>query len=126
MKRLIAVPIMTVVLIAVIASGLICIKHYSKQTDSFLQKAQTCAENDDMKSAKTLCEYAENEWVKGEKYMRLFVNSNDLSDIGLGLSELAPLAESESKEEFLSHINVVRVQLIHLSKAEAMFAGFSS
>lgn len=126
MKRLIAVPIMTAVLIAIIACGLVCIKHYSKQVDSFLQKAQTCAENDDMKSAKALCGYAENEWVKGEKIMRLFVNANDLSDIGLTLTTLPHYAADDSKEEFLAQMSIVRVQLIHLSKSEAMFAQFTS
>lgn len=126
MKRLIAVPLMTAVIIVIIASGLICIKHYSGQVDEFLQKAQTCAENDDMKSAKELCKYAESEWVKGEKWMRLFVNSNDLSDIGLTLTTLPHYAQEDSKEEFLAQMSIVRVQLIHLSKSEAMFAQSAS
>ena len=83
MKRLWAALAMAVVIAAIIISGLFFIKKYSKEVNITLKTAAAAAQSGDMRSAAKLCEIAEDEWVKAEKVLRIFVNANELSDIGL-------------------------------------------
>lgn len=119
MKRLWAALAMAVVIAAIIISGLFFIKKYSKEVNISLKTAAAAAQSGDMRSAAKLCEIAEDEWVKAEKVLRIFVNANELSDIGLTITALPEFAANDEKGELLAGIKTAQIQLIHLSNTEA-------
>lgn len=119
MKRLWAALAMAVVIAAIIICGLFFIKKYSAEVNATLKFAAAAANADDMQTAAKLCERAEDEWVNAEKVLRIFVNANELSDIGLTVTALSEYAKNDEKAELLVGIKTAQIQLIHLSNTEA-------
>ncbi|MGN0114503.1 MAG: DUF4363 family protein [Acutalibacteraceae bacterium] len=119
MKRLWAALIMAIVIAAIIICGLFFIKKYSKEVNDTLKYAAEAANADDMQTAAMLCENAEDKWVNAEKVLRIFVNANELSEIGLTITTLPEYAKNDEKAELLAGIKTAQVQLIHLSNTEA-------
>ena len=119
MKRLWAALIMAVIIAAIIFCGLFFIKKYSKELNDTLKYAAAAANADDMQTAARLCENAEDKWVSAEKVLRIFVNANELSDIGLTITTLPEYAKCDEKAELLAGIKTAQIQLIHLSNTEA-------
>lgn len=119
MKRLWAALAMAVVIAATIISGLLFVKKYSKEVNDSLKIAAAAANAGNMQTAAKLCSKAEDEWVNAEKVLRIFVNANELSNIGLTITALPEYAKNDEKAELLAGIKTAQTQLIHLSNTEA-------
>lgn len=120
MKRLWAAAAMALIIAAIIISGVTYINKYTRSVDNMLSEAYRSADSGDFKKAAALCRSAEKEWVRAERTLRWFVNTGELSEIGLSVASLAPYADKAEAAELLSQINITRVRLIHMSKMEAM------
>lgn len=119
MKRLWAALAMAAVIAAIIISGLFFIKKYSADVSNTLKSAAEAVKSDDMQTALSLLNSAEEKWVKAEKILRIYVNANELSDIGLTVAALPEYAKNNAKAELFAGIKTAQVQLIHLSNTEA-------
>ena len=125
MKRAWLSLVMIGIIAIIITTGTRCIKHYSSVIDTHLNNARMYAEKSDMINAQKECINAENEWKKAEKVLRLFVNANDVSNIGLTITTLAHFAKADEEGELLAQISSAKVQLIHLQNVESISNGVS-
>lgn len=122
MKRLWFAAILTILIIAITATGIVCLKKYSKSVDDELNLALAAVNIGDMKTALRYCKSTENEWVKAEKVLKWFINANDVGQIGVNIAMLPPLAKNDEPAELASQIMAIKVQLMHISHMESVYS----
>lgn len=122
MKRLWFAAILTILIIAITATGVVSLKKYSKSVDDELNLALAAVNIGDMKTALRYCKSTENEWVKAEKVLKWFINANDVGQIGVNIAMLPPLAKNDEPAELASQIMAIKVQLMHISHMESVYS----
>ena len=122
MKRLWFAAILTILIIAITATGVVSLKKYSKSVDDELNLALAAVNIGDMNTALRYCKSTENEWVKAEKVLKWFINANDVGQIGVNIAMLPPLAKNDEPAELASQIMAIKVQLMHISHMESLYS----
>ena len=124
MKRFFVVLVLTAVVIGV------CFVQYkflneccSKMLSSLDLLEQTC-NDEDFENAQKLAQDIEKTWVSYEKRLSYFLDNTELSNVGEYLGGISDLATSETKEDILNQIAVIRIQFIHIKTANSV--GFES
>ncbi len=120
MKRFFVVIVLTAVVIGV------CFVQYkflndccSKMLSSLDLLEQTC-NDEDFEKAKKLARNMEETWVTYEKRLSYFLDNTDLSSAGEYIGGISDLATSETKEDILNQIAVIRIQFIHIKTANSV------
>lgn len=118
MKRLIVSLVIIVVL-----GGFCYLGNYltQKTYDKVLKTVENSEEymqKDEEALAKSDAKRAEEQWVKSEKYLAIFINHDLIDEVGLKLSQLEPFATRDTKEEFFAAVKSVKTALIHMRNGQ--------
>lgn len=118
MKRLYFALAVAIVMAGIILTGTFTVKNAYYEMNTIFRRIEVKAENEEFDKALVLCEEAEKKWVKYEKELSIFVNHEEVCNIGVSLSAMKPLIEYKEKAEFFSEINKARTSLTHLASLE--------
>lgn len=118
MKRLYFAFGIALILAGIILSGTFTVKNAYYEMNSLLDEIEFEAENENYINALKIFEEAEEKWIEFEKQLSVFVNHEEVCNIGVSLSALKPLIKYGEKAELLSEINQARVSLTHLASLE--------
>lgn len=118
MKRMLFGVAILLVIGLIVGLGSFTVYKTDKKMNAIFEKIESHANNNQIKATIRLCDMAEKEWIKNEKTLSLFVNHQEVCDIGVSISALAPLIKHNEKAEFFSELNKAKTQLTHLSNME--------
>ncbi len=116
MTRLITAGILLAFIIGCCAISSVTITSYANNLTELLDDAESVANNGDMEGARALAQKAEAAYTNSEGIMFLFVYHSLVEDLGEELATLPNLATSETKDDFLSQLDLVRVIVTHLRR----------
>ena len=114
MKRLFVSAICALALALICICGKEVVKSKTQKIEKGIKEIQASAVEGDIKKAKRLSRKLERDFVKDEKVLSLFVNSDTLSDLGMALSRVEPLLKGGASPEFYSELSCLKVQIIHI------------
>ena len=117
MKRLIAVSILFLVIAAVCITGIVVINHTYKETSSRLENAAQEFQQGNYEKAAELAAELENEWIKSERILSLFVDHSSIDEIGISIARLEPAARNQN-DIFLEECKLAKIQLLHIREDE--------
>lgn len=83
-----------------------------------IEASEKYMQNEQETLAKSAALKAEELWVKREKYLAVFINHQLIDEVGLKLSQLEPLATSDTKEEFFASVKSAKTALIHMRNGQ--------
>ena len=89
----------------------------TENTKSYLTTIKISVENGEKEKAEKKAEELENRWKDYEDKLSFFVASDDINQIGLEISTLAPLIKNESPE-FISQLRKIEVMLKHINSED--------
>lgn len=120
MKRFFVVIVLTAVVIGV------CFVQYkflndccSKMLSSLDLLEQTC-NDENFEKAEKLARDMEDTWITYEKILSYFLENTELSAAGEHIGGISDLATSETKEDMLNQIAVIRIQFIHIKTSNSV------
>ncbi len=114
MKRLIVSALCAIALALICFCGKSVVKTKTEKIENGIKDIKISARDGDIKKAKRLSRKLERDFVKDEKLLALFVNSDTLSDLGVAISKIAPLLKGGATPEFYSELSSLQVQIIHI------------
>ncbi len=118
MNRLITVAVLMTIVVAICIVGYCVVSGLGDSVGPLLEQADYAASTGDIEAARELSCKAEEEFVKREKWVSIFIYHELVEELGVQLSALPDFAEEESQEEFLSAINSAIVMLGHVVSDE--------
>lgn len=118
MKRLYFALGVAIIMAGIIVTGTFTVKNAYTEMNTLFDEMETEAENENYSKALQICERAEKKWIEYEKQLSVFVNHEEVCNIGVSLSAIKPLIKHGEKAELLSEINQARVSLTHLASLE--------
>lgn len=118
MRRLTTALVLILLLGGICVTGIWTVNHHYEKIDRLLDQAVDCYEQGDMERAAALAVDIENQWVKSERYLSLFVNHDTVDEVGVSISKLEPLALSGDKADYLAACKNAHLQLLHIRENE--------
>ena len=118
MKRLWVALGLAVFILAIYVTGILTLNSYKKDALSALESAQKSAENGNLADAEKYAQKAEKIWIDAENILSIFVNHNDLSEVGLSVAKLEPLIKAKEVGNFSAECRRSIVALIHIYNSE--------
>ena len=119
MKRLPTSLIIFILTIGVCIFGLIYAKSMKNKFSETLQIAYDNAQNGQIQEAEDNVKEFKKDWEKNEKYLALFIDKGDLSEIEFSSRIILEYIKSEELPEFYAELKRVMALLDHLWEAEA-------
>lgn len=123
MKRLIVSLILFAAVIAICFLGVRYVRASYEKINSELIRSEQCAKREDFKGAKEAAVLAEEIYTKREQTLAAFIKHDILDEVGVCLAAVPPLAEKESREEFLSSLAEAKVALTHIRNDHKFLLG---
>lgn len=123
MKRFIISILLFISVVIVCLRGSVMVNSGYKKICSELDSAEQFMAKGDFESAKRCAEKAEKIYREKEQFLAAFVSHGVLDEVGVQLAAVAPFAEKESREEFMSHAAQARVALTHLHNDHRFMLG---
>ena len=105
MKRISAILVLALIIVAVCSCGNIYIFHVEKNLNSLMGDANTYIKQKDYENAAKAAEKAEKYFVENEKAVSVFCDHELVENLGVALSRLSPLSKEETEYEFISELN---------------------
>ncbi len=123
MKRLIVSLVLFAAVLGVCVFGVRFVKQSYEKINSELICSEQCAKNGDFSGAAKAAKRAEEIYTKREQALAAFIKHDILDEVGVCLAAAAPLAEKESKQEFLSAVSQAKVALTHIRNDHKFLLG---
>lgn len=120
MKRLLLVMGLLAVVLGLCFAQIHFLNRCVSDMSQMLYRLEEQCQSGDFAKTKEQAKTLEKEWVYYEKWLSYFLDNTDVAEIGKALSGIAQLATEESKEDLLSRISEIRVQLLHIKTANAV------
>lgn len=119
MKRLVIACCLAVLIIASCITENLVISHQYKKLDTMLRTAsQQCLDND-LEDARDTAADLEKYWdEKAESVLSLFVNHDDVDQIGFSIAKLEPSIISDGSLEFVTECKTASTFLKHIKEDE--------
>lgn len=118
MKRLIASFVIIIILGGACYTG-VCITQKSyEEIYETVENSEKYMQNGEEAQAKSAALKAEELWIEKEKFLAVFINHELLDEVGLKLSQLEPLANEDTKEEFFASVKAAKTALIHMRSGQ--------
>ena len=123
MKRLIVSLALFIAVISLCFFGVKYVRASYEKINSELIRSEQCAKSEDYKGAKEAAVLAEEIYTKREQALAAFIKHDILDEVGVCLAAVPPLAEKESREEFLSSLAEAKVALTHIRNDHKFMLG---
>lgn len=114
MKRLFVIFGLIAVVIGLAVAQRVFLNNCCEAVLQSLDHLEQSCRNEEFEKAALQAKEIEDNWVGYEKKLSYFIDNTELSEVGMALSGISDMAAEGTKEEFLSHIAVIRVQFVHL------------
>lgn len=118
MRRLTTALVLILLLGGICVTGIWTIDHNYEKITGLLDQAVDCYESGEMDKAVALAVDLEQQWVKAERYLSLFVNHDTVDEVGASIAKLEPLALSDDKADYLAACKTAHLQLLHIRANE--------
>ena len=119
MKRLPLAIIIFTITIGVCFFGLFYARNKKNQFSETLQKAYKYAQDGKIEDAKKSVKKFEDDWEKSEKFLMIFIDKENLSEISFSSRSVSEYINSKELPEFYAELKRVMALLDHLWEAEA-------
>ena len=119
MKRFPIVLIIFIITISLCVFSLLFARNKKNDFSETLQKAYKQAQDDEIDKAKITVKKFMDDWDENEKYLMIFINKDDLSEIEFSSRAIVEYINSEELPEFYAELKRVMALLDHLWEAEA-------
>ena len=118
MKRLVVSLIIILILGGLSCLGNLLTKNEYKKINESLNLVQEYIKKEDFESSKKIAEELEENWLKSEKKLAIFINHQLLEEVGLKLSVINPLCEKDSKTDCAAAIKEAKTALVHMKNGQ--------
>ena len=120
MKRLIFIPILTVILAAMCLTSTLVIQNDTKTMDQTIHLAEQAMQSDDLKLANQYAAELSEQWEKSRHRLEAFVNTEIIYEIGSSVADIKSLTLPEQKDEFLMACGECHDLLRNMKESEAL------
>lgn len=120
MKRLIFIPVLTVLLAALCFTSTFVIQNDTKTMVQTIHQAEEAMQADDLKLANQYAAQLSEQWEKSRHRLEAFVNTEIIYEIGSSIADIKSLTLPEQKDEFLMVCGECRDSLRNLKESEAL------
>lgn len=118
MKRLIASFVIIIILGGACYVGVYATQKAYEEIYETIENSEKYMQNGEEAQAKSAALKAEELWIEKEKFLAVFINHELLDEVGLKLSQLEPLANEDTKEEFFASVKAAKTALIHMRSGQ--------
>lgn len=118
MGRIITVVVLLCVIVAICITGYCVVDGLEKSVGELLEQAGEAAFGGDIQGAYEYSTKAEQEFVKREDLVSVFIYHELVEELGVQIAELPDFAHEDSVEEFMSALKGAKVMLGHVTSDE--------
>lgn len=118
MKRLIASIVIILMLGGLSILGNVLTQNQYKKIDESLNLTQKFIETDNFEEAKKVTKETEENWLKAERRLAVFINHQLLDEVGLKLTVIYPFCEADTKAECAAAIKEAKIALVHMKNGQ--------
>ena len=118
MQRLWAALVLGLLITSLCVLGLTSLKKYGELTIGLLGQAEAAVDQGDIEAAIRLSEELEQQWIKAEKRLSVYMNRTQLFEIGADISQLKPKILADEIGEFKSLCRYIEVKIEHIRNME--------
>ena len=118
MKRLWAALVLGIIMASFFVLGMISLKKYGDMAIDLLGQAAAAADHGNLEEAARISDELEQEWIKAEKRLSIFLNRSYLFEIGADISQLKPKIQDGETGEFKALCRSIEVKIMHIRNME--------